>query len=591
MSDFHRRRFRRLPRLPISRRTFMRRAGGATAGAFALGSIAGCNGGRPPVASSGPQTPGNPVAPASLQFLHGVASGDPRSDRVILWTRVTPADEVSGPISVDWLLARDPEMTDVVQAGRFVTGPARDYTVKVDPTRLDSFTSYYYRFAVTQADGTVVQSPQGRTKTAPGARDAVAQVRIASASCNNYSFGFFNAFRRIGERADVDLVIHLGDYIYEGGSSGNGLRGHLPDREIISLADYRERHAQYKTDPDLQEAHRQHPWITTWDDHETTNNSYATGASNHTEGAEAEGFWAERVGWALRAYFEWMPIRDNGPGFDAPAAGEPRLEDGASGLDPRGLGRIYRTIPYGELIDIIMLDTRLAGRAVQSTDDIVSEEQTILGRAQREWFLRELQNSRATWKIIGNGTTFAPLIAPGVNPLTGCTALPGEDPCFANEDAWDGYRFDRQAVFDAIEEGAVQNSVFIFGDIHAVIACDLPRVPNDPSQYNPLTGEGSLGVELCCGGVAQVPVPVWTGLRASGSNPHMKHAQEEQLGYMLMDITPERVQGEWYYSTPFVPGSPVELLDPVMLQTTAGSQRLTPALLPSPGKDAPPLAD
>ena len=116
-------------------------------------------------------------------------------------------------------------------------------------------------------------------------------------------------------------------------------------------------------------------------------------------------------------------------------------------------------------------------------------------------------------------------------------------------------------------------------------------MPNDPSQYNPLTGEGSLGVELCCGGVAQVPVPVWTGLRASGSNPHMKHAQEEQLGYMLMDITPERVQGEWYYSTPFVPGSPVELLDPVMLQTTAGSQRLTPALLPSPGKDAPPLAD
>ncbi len=585
MSDFHRRRFRRLPRPPISRRSFLRRAGGAAIGVTAL---AACQGGRDGVL--GHEGPSGPVTvPDELSFLHGVASGDPREDRVILWTRVTPADpDSAGLIAVDWLLASDPELSQTVRSGRFVTSAERDFTVKVDPTLLQSFTTYYYQFAVTLSDGSVLRSPVGRTKTAPSRGDAVEQLRIASAACNSWTFGFFNAFGRIAERADLDLVIHLGDYIYEGG--GGQLRSHDPAYEIVSLSDYRRRHAQYKTDPDLQEAHRQHPWITTWDDHETTNNSYATGASNHSEGADAEGFWTERMGWALRAYFEWMPIRDNGPGFDAPAAGEPRLEAGATGLSPNGLGRIYRRIPYGSLVDIIMLDTRLSGRTEQSAEDIFGPEQTILGAEQREWFLNELAASTATWKIIGNGTTFAPLIAPVTNPLTQCTSLPGEDPCYVNEDAWDGYRFDRQAVYDVLEGQNIQNSVFIFGDIHAVIACDLPRDPNDPASYNPLTGEGSLGVELCCGGVAQVPVPVWTGLMASGSNPHMKHAQEEQLGYMLMDITPERVQGKWYYSIAQLP-SVVETLDPVMLQSLSGSQRLTPALLPSSEKqDPPPLA-
>ncbi len=581
MSDFHRRRFRHLPRPPISRRSFFRRAGGASLGVMALSALGGCQGGRNgTLGGVGPVTDREAVS-----FLHGVASGDPRSDRVILWTRVTPADpDNAGLIAVDWLLAEDPELSREVRSGRFVTGPERDYTVKVDPTLLASFTTYYYQFSVTLADGSVVRSPVGRTRTAPSRSDQVTHLRIASAACNSYTFGFFNAFGRIGERADLDLVIHLGDYIYEGG--GGQLRAHEPNREIITLADYRQRHAQYKTDPDLQEAHRQHPWITTWDDHETTNNSYATGASNHSEGADAEGFWTERMGWALRAYFEWMPIRDNGPGFDAPAAGEPALESGRTGLDPNGLGRIYRTIPYGELVDIIMLDTRLSGRAEQSTEFAVSEEQTILGAEQRAWFLDELGRSSATWKIIGNGTTFAPLNAGPTNPLTGCTSPPAET-CWVNEDAWDGYRFDRHAVYDAIEAGNLQNNVFIFGDIHAVIACDLPRDPNDAASYNPLTGEGSLGVELCCGGVAQVPVPVWTGLMASGFNPHMKHAQEEQLGYMLLDITPARVQGEWYYSVAQIP-SVVETPDPVMLQTASGSQRLTPALVPSAPKDEPP---
>ena len=594
MSDHHRRRFRLLPLPLFSRRAFLKRFGGASLGALAIGGSSGCGSSSAPAqAAPGPEldSGGNPVAPDRINFLHGVASGDPRTDRVILWTRTTPPEGSTEDIAVDWRLSTTPDMADTVQSGQFITGAARDFTVKVDPTGLASSTTYYYQFSVTQSDGSVANSPIGRTKTAPAATDDVSQLRIASASCNQYTFGFFNAFGRIGERADLDLFIHLGDYIYEGG--GSQVRAHDPAREIVSLADYRQRHAQYKTDPDLQAAHRQHPWITTIDDHESTNNSYATGASNHTEGRfedGGEGFWQERVGWALRAYFEWMPVRDNGAGFDAPADGEPRQEAGQTGLLAEGLGRLYRRIPYGELLDIIMLDTRLAGRVEEDTDFIVSEDQTILGAEQRTWFLNELANSTARWRLIGNGTAFAPLIAGPTNPLTGCTSGPTDPPCYVNQDAWDGYQFDRNAVYDTLETNGIDNSVFIFGDIHAVIACDLPRVPNDLASYNPLTGEGSLGVEFCCGGVAQVPVPVWTGLMVNGENPHMKHAQERQLGYMLLDITPERTQAEWYYSVAQTQTT-TETMDPVILQTVSGSQHITNALQASSGPaDPPPLA-
>ena len=597
MSAFHRLRFRRLQRLlplGLSRRHFLRGA----AGFAALPLLQSCGISAPPEA--GQPVPEPPPVPSPLPapapvgtppkqaaFLHGVASGDPLTDRVILWTRVTPdaATVTAGAlVQVDYVVSLTPDLAAPVLAASFITGPQRDYTVKPDALGLASYTTYYFQFSVTLADGLVIRSPVGRTKTAPATAEQTQQVRIASAACNSYSNGFFNAFGRVGERADLDLFIHLGDYIYEGGG-GTGERAHQPPREIISLADYRERHAQYKTDPDLQSAHRQHPWLSTWDDHETTNNSFATGAGNHTEGAE--GCWEERVGWAIRAYFEWMPVREIGAGFDSPTADGSCPSEVPTGLLPNGLGRIYRKVSYGPLLDIFILDTRTAGRAEQNSAFVVSEEQTILGAAQREWFLQALPQSTATWKLIANGTGFAPLIAPAANPLESCVQMSPDEFCYVNSDAWDGYRFDRNAVYDAIESNGIQNSVFIFGDIHAVIACDLPRQPNDPLSYNPLTGEGSLGVELCCGGVAQVPVPVWTGLRASGQNPHMKHSNEAQLGYLLMDITPLRLQGEWYYST-IQARNGEESADPVMLQTMANSQRLTNSLTRSASKPNPP---
>ncbi len=572
-----------MPRPSLSRRRFLKQLA-ALGAVSAAAPLSGCGNSDPLAQRMG--IPGGPAPPpVGLSFLHGVASGDPREDRVILWTRVTPAEPVAA-IAVDWVLSLTPDLANPVRSGRFGTGPERDYTVKVDPTGLRSYTTYYYQFSVTRADGSVVRSPIGRTKTAPAITDAVDRIRVAVASCSNYGFGFFSAYRHIGERADLDLVIHLGDYLYETG--GGEIRQHQPDREILTLADYRERHAQYKSDPDLQEAHRQHPWITTWDDHETTDNSYRTGANNHTEGAE--GCWEERMGWALRAYFEWMPIRDNGLGFDAPKEGPGATcpSTGERGLLPEGLGRIYRTIPYGSLIDFILLDTRLAGRAPQNGVDIVSEEQTILGAEQREWFLQELPRRTALWKVVANGVGFAPLRLPA-NPVEGCTSplspVGMNESCFLNEDSWDGYRFDRNAVFDCIEQNNIQNVVMIFGDIHAVIACDLPRNGNDPQHYNPATGEGSLGVELCCGAIANVPLPIWNAIRPF--NPHMKHANEGPNGYLLMDISAERVQAEWYYANPQIQNAP-ETPDPVMLQTLVNSQRLTPAAVRTTAKPNPP---
>lgn len=270
--------------MPISRRTFSRSLSAAALAAAISRTAPG-------------QTAG--------LFQHGVASGDPLLNRVIIWTRVTPsADEELIP--VEWLMAEDPALTRVVQRGMTYTNPGFDYTVKVDVTRLSPGTTYYYRFGVR---GT--SSPTGRTKTLPAG--TVDRVRFAAVSCSNFPFGFFNAYRMVANRRDLDFVLHLGDYIYEYGNReyGDGAplgRSPLPDKEITTLRDYRQRHAQYRSDPDLQEVHRQHPFIVVWDDHETANDAWREGAQNHTPGAE--GDWNVRRFVGTQAWFEWLPVRE-----------------------------------------------------------------------------------------------------------------------------------------------------------------------------------------------------------------------------------------------------------------------------------------
>ena len=565
MSHIHRR--RSAPLRPLRqhfaaathRRTLLK----GLAVAPALGALSACEGGRADSQAARAQPP---VAPRAEQpsFLHGVASGDPLADRVVLWTRVTPAADGSATLDVLWEIATDADFSAVVGAGVYTTSAARDYTVKVDPTGLAPATTYYYRFA---CNG--VQSVVGRSRTAP--REATERLRFAVCACNNYTFGYFNGFGAIARRRDLDAVIHLGDYIYEYGDADDVTgRTHAPAREIVTLADYRERHAQYKQDPDLAEAHRQHPFITTWDDHETTNNSYRDGAQNHQP--DTEGDWIVRKGQAVRAYFEWMPIRDNADSrFDGPE----------QGLLPEGNGRTYRRLAYGDLVDLILLDTRLAGRVEQNGTTTVTPEQTILGEEQRAWLIDALSEApRAQWTVLAQQMTFAPIkVVP----------LPAENGgTFLNSDAWDGYRFDRQLLLDTIEEAGRDNVVILSGDTHVVTAFDVPKEPSDPTRYNPVTGEGSLAVEFSSNGIANVGI---IGEFFMANNPHLKYSNLVAQGYLLLDIDRERAQGEYYFTgLPFVRDASEVFAR--ALAARSGSNRLdATTLLPAAAReDAPALA-
>lgn len=454
---------------------------------------------------------------ANPVFRHGVASGDPLADRVILWTRVTPRSG-TGEQSVSWLLARDPKLAQVVARGETRTGAARDFTVKIDAIGLDPGTTYYYRF---QANGE--QSAIGRTRTLPPA--GAAKVRLGVVSCSNLPQGYFNAYACLGARSDLDAILHLGDYIYEYANEqyGDGRklgRVPAPNKEIVALADYRERHAQYKADPDSQEVHRQHPFIVTWDDHEFTNNTWAGGAENHQ--LYEEGDWWVRRAAAERAYYEWMPIREDAGTFEA---------------------RIYRTFRFGDLATLLMLDTRLVGRDQEGhredTTLIERPDRQLLGAAQEAWLAGELVASvrhETRWHVLGQQVMFAPQVEPG-QPA-------------GNPDSWDGYRGARARVFDMVERARVQNLAVLTGDVHSSWAYDLPRDPF--GRYNRNTGRGSLGVEFAGTSVSS-PSSLGAGPEGEkqvaglmAARPNLHYVDGRYRGYFILDLTRQRLQADFY---------------------------------------------
>ncbi|HEY7722972.1 MAG TPA: alkaline phosphatase D family protein, partial [Pedococcus sp.] len=285
----------------IERRTFLA-GSAATAGALGLTSAA----------SPAPATAATPApARGATPFRHGVASGDPLPTSVVLWTRVTPTAESTpgsgaGPrVTVGWQVARDAAFTSTVASGSLATGPERDHTVKLDAKGLAPGSTYYYRFTVGRAT-----SPVGRTRTAPAPSDSPARLRLALVSCSNWEAGYFSSYRHLAARDDLDAVLHMGDYVYEYGTGAYAhgranrvVRPHEPAHETVTLADYRRRHAQYKTDPDLQALHARVPWVATWDDHESANDAWSGGAENHQP--DTEGSYAARKAAAHQAYFEW----------------------------------------------------------------------------------------------------------------------------------------------------------------------------------------------------------------------------------------------------------------------------------------------
>ena len=425
-------------------------------------------------------------------FYHGVASGDPLADRVIIWTRLTP-NFTSGPLSVDWSVATDTGMTNIVRSGTVVTDSSRDFTVKIDVDSLAPNTWYYYRFIHNNR-----KSLTGRTRTAPVGD--VDSLRFGIVSCSDYVDGYFHGYARLAERNDLDGIIHLGDYIYENGSEGTIGRPHDPPERITQLNDYRQRYSQYRLDPDLRCIHQMYPFINVWDDHETANNSWMGGAEAHDE--PQDGLWEHRKRLAIQAFDEWIPMRKP---------------------DPQDTLRIYRTLEWGDLMDIIMIDTRIIGRDSQVTGNAIDDpNRYMLGPQQLGWVSNEMQTSNATWKIIGQQVMMAPLEIPFVGP-------------FAN-DSWDGYRAERSRFYDSVLVNNVENVVVLTGDIHTAWANNLE------------SDSGAVGVEFIVSSITTLnsPFPVPPAIIQS-VNPHIQYLDLFNHGYIVLDVNKDRTQADYYF--------------------------------------------
>ncbi len=520
----------------VDRRTLLV-AGAATAGAGALSwATAGSAG----------------AAAQPGYFQHGVASGDPHPDSVVLWTRLTPTPEATpgsglGPaVAVRWEVAEDRAFRRVVRSGRFGTDPGRDHTVKLEAGGLAAGTTYYYRFLYKGTASTV-----GRTRTAPAPTDSPANLRFGIASCANLQAGWFSAYRHLAARDDLDAVIHLGDYLYEYepghygyGPSNVDIRPHEPPREMVELADYRQRHAQYKRDADLQALHAKAPFIVTWDDHEVTNDAWREGAENHQPD---EGDYLVRRERAHRAFDEWMPVR-----MGATAA----LGDGTG---------LYRRLQFGALAELSMLDLRTyrdqqvsqPAPPVPSTDGGVSDpDRTITGDAQMAWLKESLAGDRAQWKLVGNPVMIAPVVFPplpadlarSVNDVTGL--LP-EDGLPYNTDQWDGYTADRREVFQFLADHGITDTVFLTGDIHSGWACDLPldagTYPASPSVATEFVGTSvtSNNLDDITGSPPRTSsIAVEAAIMAN--NRHVRYLNFDDHGYAVLDVTSARTQMDYY---------------------------------------------
>jgi alkaline phosphatase D len=537
--------------------------------------------------------------PAPGPFGHGVASGDPLPDGVVIWTRITPSVDATpgsglgAPTAVTWAVATDEAFTEVVATGSVTTDPASDHTVKVDVDGLAAATEHHYRFTALGAT-----SPVGRTRTAPATGSDAQVLRFGVASCSNYEGGFFSAYRHLADRDDLDAVLHLGDYLYEYGvgtyGSGGPERVHDPATEILSLSDYRRRHALHKTDPDLARLHQRYAFVTTIDDHEVTNDAHAAGAENHDPATE--GDYLERRAAAMQAYFEWMPIRATG------GAAEPT--------------RIYRQLGFGGLAEIFMLDERtyrspqpegISEALFVTSGEPAEDGRTMLGADQGAFLDDGLRASTARWKLIGNGVMFAPLVLADLTDLGGAAdqvatlldglGVPLGAPIVVNGDQWDGYQDEQRSVGSLY--GEVGGVVILTGDIHSSWAAEIPA---DPGSYLPVAGGETVAVEfvtpaVTSDGFSQSVGDALPGAEGLGTllpavvttaGPWFKYLEPDQQGYGVFEVTAEHAQYDWHFIS--------DRLDPqatstfaAAYETLSGTNKLRQAAQLGPRADQSPL--
>lgn len=485
-------------------------------------------------------------------FTHGVASGDPLADGVILWTRF-----VGGDGAIAWEIAEDEAFTTVAGRGEARASPASDYCIKIDARGLPSGRRYFYRFL--SGSG---QSLTGQTCTAPA--EGVSALRLALVSCANYAFGYFHAYRHIAARPDIDLVLHAGDYIYEYGDDEyprrrDAVAGRVfdPSREIVTLNDYYARYAAYHTDPDLLELRRLKPMACVWDDHEIANQATASGAQNHQR---AEGEYVDRVAAASKAYFDWLPIRR-----------------------PDSSARLYRYLDWGSLARIVLLDTRIAGRdrqldyrrtlglrllqdharAAAAVEEfrqthLNDSTRSMLGAEQETWFASTLRQSRERgqpWQIVTQQVVLGPqIVGEGASAMVaaethsntrrfveaaerlGRLGMPW------NLDAWDGYPAARARLLQACAALA-NNAVVLSGDSHN---CWLNTLPTEDRTR--LAAIEFAGGSVTSPGVERALSGAGAGQRESmmrAANPALAWCDVSRRGYGVLHFTREACNAEW----------------------------------------------
>lgn len=530
----------------------------------------------PALAHQGPDQEGfenaaSERARGPMRFDHGVASGDPLSDRVILWTHVRRARS-SLPVLLRWEVALDARFRRVVSAGWVKAGPETGHTAKVDAGGLRPGQRYFYRFRTLLA-----QSPVGITRTLPAT--GVEQVKLAVFSCANYPAGYFHAY---GEavRAGAEYAVHLGDYIYEYGADGYASedaaalgRTSQPANEIVTLDDYRRRYAQYRSDPDLKQLHAQLPMIAIWDDHEIANDTWSGGAENHDEATE--GPFTQRVSAALRAYHEWMPIRTP---------------------DRSDLRKIYRSFDFGGLLSLHMLETRLVGRdqqiglldlvnpatAASAGAEFASPTRQMLGNEQLDWLTGQMAASNARWQVLGQQVLMGRMAFPvsilqalnpdnatpeaqaaaaqaitdyltakataAVNPalltpMQQALLNPAINPKLGyNLDAWDGYPAAREILLGTVA-ALGKRLVVLAGDTHNAWHNELTLMDGTKvGEEFATTSVSSPGLEEYLVTLA----PAQTAAIFRGVIDTLKYADTARRGYLMMEFTPEAATGTWY---------------------------------------------
>jgi len=505
-----------------------------SAAALALGSLFAL-----PDARRGAQAASARPILSDLPFSLGVASGMPRPDSVVLWTRLAPQPLAPGggmppvPVVLRWELAEDAHFSRGLRRGELLALPDNAHAVHLEVSGLRSASGYFYRFMLGDA-----VSPVGRTRTAPALDAPVQRLRLALASCQHYEQGAFAAHREIASR-DLDLVLFVGDYIYESSNPRYLVRPHealLP----LTLDDYRARHATYKLDADLRAAHAAHPWVVTWDDHDVQND-YAGDVSGYDR--DPAVFLARRVA-AYKAYFEHLPIS---PAM-APVNGHLRIHD---------------RYAWGQLADLWTLDNRQyrdrqacsppgrgGGRVIGECAALADPARSMFGHPQEAWLAQGLTTSARQWKLLGQATQIS---ASGVDTPLGHRIY---------SDGWDGYPLARERLLGTIGQAGLRNVIALGGDVHRHVAAQLRVRPHDAAS--PIVASEFVASSVTTHGVSELAT-----LLMQRDNPDLLHMRSDERGYALVEITPEAARCD-FRATPFPAQADAPLVSQARVVVEAG---------------------